>query len=82
MFVLNYALVAQTSWGAWGAWSSTEVPMCENGQRSRQRMCINTTVVFCDIDCTFGNTIDDFQCCVGMWFCLTKREQVTMWYFV
>ena len=66
MFLNMLHIVAQTSWGDWGAWNSTQVPMCETGQRSRQRMCINTTVVYCEIDCNLGRTSVDYQCCVGM----------------
>ena len=63
---LIYYLVAQTSWGMWGLWSLMEVPMCGAGVRSRQRVCTNTTLVYCDIDCTFGTNDTDNQCCVGM----------------
>ena len=66
MFLNMLYIVAQTSWGDWGAWDSTQVQMCKTGQRSRQRMCINTTVVYCEIDCNLGSIDVDYQCCVGM----------------
>ena len=65
---LNCTIVAQTSWGDWGAWNSTRVPMCGTGQRSRQRTCINTTAVFCEIDCTLGRTNVGYQCFMGMFY--------------
>ena len=44
------------------------MPMCGTGQRSRQRVCTNTSLVQCEINCTLGSTDIDNQCCVGMFY--------------
>ena len=47
--------------------------MCGAGQRSRQRVCTNTSLIHCGMTCTLGSTDIDNQCCVGM-FGLLKMQ--------
>lgn len=37
--------------------------MCEAGQRTRQRICTNTTLESCEIDCTVNSVDSDNECC-------------------
>jgi len=37
--------------------------MCAVGQRTRQRMCTNTSLASCEIDCSLGSVESDNECC-------------------
>jgi len=57
--------VSPTTWSTWATWSPMGEQMCASGQRSRQRTCPSDSVRFCELECVYGESQIETDCCVG-----------------